>query len=41
MLKDKKSREGSINFICNQGIGNYTVARLSPEELLVLSGLGV
>jgi 3-dehydroquinate synthase len=40
LLKDKKSREGSINFICNQGIGNYTVARLSPEELLTLSGLG-
>jgi 3-dehydroquinate synthase len=41
LLKDKKSREGSINFICNQGIGGYTVARLSPEELLTLSGLGV
>ena len=41
LLKDKKSREGSINFICNRGIGNYTVARLTPEELLTLSGLGV
>lgn len=41
LLKDKKSRAGTINFICNQGIGNYTVAQLSPEELLALSGLGV
>jgi len=41
LLKDKKSREGSINFICNRGIGNYTVARFTPEELLNLSGLGV
>jgi 3-dehydroquinate synthase len=41
LLKDKKSREGSINFICNQGIGNYSIAQLSPEELLRLSGLGV
>ncbi|QEM68648.1 3-dehydroquinate synthase [Geobacter sp. FeAm09] len=39
--KDKKSRAGAINFICNQGIGKYTVAQLSPEELLALSGLGV
>ena len=41
LIKDKKSREGSINFICNHGIGNYVVAQLSPEELLALSGLGV
>ncbi|GFE60858.1 3-dehydroquinate synthase [Geobacter sp. AOG2] len=41
LLKDKKSRAGAINFICNQGIGNHTVAQLSPEELLTLSGLGV
>lgn len=41
LLKDKKSRAGTINFICNQGIGNYTVAQLSSEELLELSGLGV
>jgi len=41
LLKDKKNRAGTINFICNQGIGNYTVAQLSPEELLALSGLGV
>lgn len=40
LLKDKKSRAGSINFICNRGIGNYVVARLTPEELLTLSGLG-
>ena len=40
LLKDKKSRGGSINFICNQGIGKYAVAKLSPEELLALSGLG-
>jgi len=41
LLKDKKNRHGSINFICNQGIGNYAVAQFSPEELLSLSGLGM
>lgn len=38
---DKKSRKGSISFICNRGIGDYVVEKLSTEQLLILSGLGV
>jgi 3-dehydroquinate synthase len=38
---DKKSRDGAISFICNQGIGHHAVERLLPEELLTLSGLEV
>lgn len=38
---DKKSRNGSITFICNQGIGASAMSRHTPEELLVLSGLEV
>lgn len=41
LLKDKKSRNGAINFICNQGIGNYVEEKLLPEQLLTLSGLEV
>jgi 3-dehydroquinate synthase len=41
IVKDKKSRGGTISFICNQGIGNYAVEKLSPEQLLTLSGLEV
>lgn len=41
LLKDKKSRNGTINFICNQGIGNYVEEKLLPEQLLTLSGLEV
>lgn len=41
LLKDKKSRNGTINFICNQGIGSYVEEKLLPEQLLTLSGLEV
>ncbi len=41
LLKDKKSRSGSISFICNRGIGDYVVEKLSTEQLLILSGLEV
>src|SRR4029079_18223111 len=33
---DKKSRSGSISFICNQGIGNYVIQKMLPEQLLDL-----
>jgi 3-dehydroquinate synthase len=36
---DKKSKSGSITFICNQGIGMYAMSQHTPEELLILSGL--
>jgi 3-dehydroquinate synthase len=36
---DKKSKSGSITFICNQGIGMYAMSHHTPEELLLLSGL--
>ena len=36
---DKKSKSGSITFICNQGIGMYAMSHHTPEELLILSGL--
>ena len=36
---DKKSKGGSITFICNQGIGEYAMSHHTPEELLILSGL--
>ncbi len=36
---DKKSKGGSITFICNQGIGMYAMSYHTPEELLILSGL--
>jgi len=41
IMTDKKSKDGAINFICNLGIGNFTVQQLLPEELLTLSGLEV
>ena len=41
LLKDKKTRNGAINFICNKGIGNYVEEKLLPEQLLVLSRLEV
>jgi 3-dehydroquinate synthase len=41
LVKDKKSRAGTISFVCNKGIGSYAFAQLSPEELLTLSGLEV
>ena len=36
---DKKSKGGTITFICNQGIGMYAMTQHTPEELLQLSGL--
>lgn len=36
---DKKSKGGTVTFICNQGIGMYAMIHHTPEELLVLSGL--
>ena len=36
---DKKSKGGSITFICNRGIGMYAMSHHTPEELLILSGL--
>lgn len=36
---DKKSKGGSITFICNKGIGMYAMSHHTPEELLRLSGL--
>jgi 3-dehydroquinate synthase len=36
---DKKSKGGTVTFICNQGIGMYAMSHHTPEELLILSGL--
>ena len=36
---DKKSKGGTVTFICNQGIGKYAMSHHTPEELLMLSGL--
>jgi 3-dehydroquinate synthase len=36
---DKKSKGGTITFICNQGIGSYAMSHHTPGELLKLSGL--
>ncbi len=36
---DKKSKGGTITFICNKGVGMYTMLHRTPEELLKLSGL--
>ena len=36
---DKKSKGGTVTFICNQGIGMYAMSHHTPEELLKLSGL--
>ncbi len=38
---DKKSRSGVISFICNCGIGNFTVEKMSMDQLFTLSGLEV
>ncbi|MEI6206214.1 MAG: 3-dehydroquinate synthase [Desulfuromonadales bacterium] len=38
---DKKSRGGTITFICNRGIGMHAMSQQTPEELLGLSGLEV
>lgn len=39
LTTDKKNSGGAISFICNQGIGNYRIEKLLPEQLIVLSGL--
>lgn len=39
VASDKKSKDGSISFICNKGIGMYAMSNHTPEELLKLSGL--
>lgn len=36
---DKKSKGGTVTFICNRGIGTYAMSHHTPEELLTLSGL--
>lgn len=41
IVTDKKSCNGTISFICNQGIGNFAVEQLLPEKMLSLSGLEV
>jgi len=41
VLTDKKSRNGTISFICNQGIGNFAVEQILPDKMLTLSGLEV
>jgi 3-dehydroquinate synthase len=41
IVTDKKSCNGTISFICNQGIGSFAVERLLPEKMLTLSGLEV
>jgi 3-dehydroquinate synthase len=38
---DKKSRNGTISFICNKGIGAFAVEQLLPDKMLTLSGLEV
>lgn len=39
LAADKKSKNGTITFICNQSIGMYVMSHHPPEELLTLSGL--
>jgi 3-dehydroquinate synthase len=39
LAADKKSKDGSITFICNHGIGLHAMSQHTPEELLKLSGL--
>lgn len=41
IVTDKKSRNGTISFICNQGIGAFAVEQLLPDKMLTLSGLEV
>jgi len=38
---DKKSRNGSISFICNRGIGSFAMEKLSIEQMFTQSGLEV
>ena len=39
LASDKKSKCGTITFICNHGVGFYAMSQRTPEELLKLSGL--
>jgi 3-dehydroquinate synthase len=39
IASDKKSKGGSISFVCNKGIGMHAMSNHTPEELLKLSGL--
>ena len=39
VMTDKKSRAGSISFICNRGIGGYAIEKMTPEQLLTESGI--
>ena len=39
LVTDKKSHGGTISFICNEGIGHYVIEKMSPEQVIVLSGL--
>jgi len=41
IVTDKKSRNGTISFICNQGIGGFAVEQLLPDKMLTLCGLEV
>jgi 3-dehydroquinate synthase len=41
IVTDKKSSNGTISFICNQGIGNFAVEQLLPDKMLTLSRLEV
>jgi 3-dehydroquinate synthase len=41
IMTDKKSRNGTISFICNNGIGDFAVEQLLPDKMLTLSGLEV
>jgi 3-dehydroquinate synthase len=41
IMTDKKSRNGTISFICNHGIGSFAVEQLLPDKMLTLSGLEV
>jgi 3-dehydroquinate synthase len=41
IVTDKKSRNGTINFICNNGIGDFAVEQLLPDKMLTLCGLEV
>lgn len=37
VMTDKKSRAGTISFICNRGIGGYAIEKMTPEKLLTES----
>jgi 3-dehydroquinate synthase len=41
IVTDKKSSNGTISFICNNGIGHFAVEQLLPDKMLTLSGLEV